>query len=39
MRPHGGEPSVVLIDQEMNYRITKLAPDFETFILGLREEE
>lgn len=33
-----GEPSVVLIDQEDNYRITELAPDFETFIRGLRRK-
>lgn len=26
------EPKVVHIDQEFDYKITELAPDFETFI-------
>ncbi|MDG4784580.1 SMI1/KNR4 family protein [Micromonospora sp. WMMD1102] len=30
-----GEPVVVHVDQEWNYRITVLAPDFETFIRQL----
>jgi hypothetical protein len=30
-----GEPSVVHVDQEWDYRITVLAPDFETFVTGL----
>ena len=30
-----GEPSVVHLDQEDDYRITHLADDFETFIRGL----
>lgn len=30
-----GEPQVVHIDQEANYKITFLAKDFETFIKGL----
>ncbi|MFO0671078.1 MAG: SMI1/KNR4 family protein [Polyangiaceae bacterium] len=30
-----GEPSVVHVDQEHDYRITPLAKDFETFIRGL----
>ncbi len=30
-----GEPSVVHIDQEVDYRITRLAPTFATFITGL----
>lgn len=29
------EPAVVHIDQEDDYRITPLAPDFETFVRGL----
>ncbi|MEV2224836.1 SMI1/KNR4 family protein [Nocardia vinacea] len=33
-----GEPSVVHIDSEAGYRITKLAPDFATFINGLVRE-
>lgn len=33
-----GEPSVVHIDQEVDYRITKLAPDFATFIANLKDE-
>lgn len=30
-----GEPGVVHVDQEDDYRITPLAPDFETFVRGL----
>ncbi|WP_436278249.1 SMI1/KNR4 family protein [Micromonospora gifhornensis] len=33
-----GEPAVVHVDQEWNYRITVLAPDFETFVAGLVDE-
>ena len=33
-----GEPSVVHVDQEVGYRITFLAKDFETFIRGLVDE-
>lgn len=33
-----GEPEVVHVDQEFEYRITFLAKDFETFILGLVDE-
>lgn len=34
-----GEPQVVHVDQEDDYRITVVAPDFETFIRGLVSEE
>lgn len=34
-----GEPTVVHVDQEDDYRITFLAPDFESFIRGLVSEE
>ncbi|MHC5310978.1 SMI1/KNR4 family protein [Myroides sp. LJL116] len=34
-----GEPEVVHVDQEDDYRKTFLAKDFETFIRGLVEEE
>lgn len=34
----GGEPSVVHVDQEIDYRITRLAPDFATFVNGLIDE-
>jgi hypothetical protein len=34
-----GEPSVVHVDQEDNYKITYLAKDFETFILGLEGDD
>ncbi|MEV4500189.1 hypothetical protein AB0J84_31410, partial [Micromonospora arborensis] len=30
-----GEPTVVHVDQEWNYQITDLAPNFETFQTGL----
>jgi hypothetical protein len=33
-----GEPQVVYVDQEADYSITVVAPDFETFIRGLVEE-
>lgn len=33
-----GEPSVVHVDQERDYRVTLLAPDFETFVRGLVPE-
>lgn len=36
--PHG-EPQVVHVDQEGDYRITVLARDFETFVRGLVSEE
>lgn len=32
---HGGEPTVVHVDQEVGYRITALAPDFGSFLRGL----
>ncbi|WP_338019681.1 Imm51 family immunity protein [Paenibacillus piscarius] len=34
-----GEPEVIHVDQEGNYEITFLAPDFETFIRGLVNDE
>jgi hypothetical protein len=34
----GGEPCVVHVDQEWDYRITVLAPDFASFIGGLVDE-
>lgn len=34
-----GEPSVIHVDQESDYEITYLAPDFESFIRGLRPDE
>ena len=34
-----GEPSVVHIDQESDYRVTWVAPDFESFIRGLEPDE
>jgi hypothetical protein len=33
-----GEPAVVHIDQEWDYQITVLAPDFESFVKGLTDE-
>jgi hypothetical protein len=33
-----GEPTVVHVDQEDDYRITPLAPNFEAFVRGLRPE-
>jgi hypothetical protein len=33
-----GEPAVVHVDQEDDYRITPLAPDFETFVRRLATE-
>lgn len=34
-----GEPEVVHVDKENNYKITRLAPNFETFVRGLVNEE
>jgi hypothetical protein len=34
-----GEPRVVHVDQELDYRVTVLAPDFETWIKQLRVAE
>jgi len=34
-----GEPTVAHVDQEADYALTYLAPDFETFIRGLVNEE
>lgn len=34
-----GEPSVVHVDQELDYTITLVAPDFESFIRGLEGDE
>ena len=33
----GGEPAVVHVDQEWNYRIVTVAPTFEAFIRGLED--
>jgi hypothetical protein len=33
-----GEPAVVHVDQEDDYRITPLAPSFEAFVRGLVPE-
>jgi len=33
-----GEPAVVYVNQERDYRITRLADDFETFVCGLLPE-
>lgn len=33
-----GEPSVIHVDQERDFAVTPLAPDFETFIRGLVHE-
>lgn len=35
----GGEPTVIHIDQELDYRVTLIAPSFEVFITGLRRED
>jgi hypothetical protein len=34
-----GEPKVVHVDQEGDYRITEIAPDFESFVRGLVSSE
>ncbi|SEL54602.1 SMI1/KNR4 family protein [Rhodococcus maanshanensis] len=34
-----GEPRVVHVDQEADYRITPIAPDFATFVRGLVSED
>ncbi|WP_051294059.1 SMI1/KNR4 family protein [Pseudoduganella violaceinigra] len=34
-----GEPQVVHIDQEWDYKITVVAKDFETFIRGLEDDD
>ena len=34
-----GEPKVVLVEQEWDYEIIELAPNFETFIRNLRHED
>lgn len=34
-----GEPAVVIVDQEHDYRISFIAPDFQTFIRGLVPED
>lgn len=34
-----GEPSVIHVDQESDYEVTYLAPDFESFVRGLRPAE
>jgi hypothetical protein len=34
-----GEPTVVHVDQEYDYKITFVAPSFESFIRGLRDED
>lgn len=33
-----GEPAVVHVDQELDYTITFVAPDFESFIRGLEDD-
>jgi hypothetical protein len=35
----GGEPAVVHVDQEFDYRITRLAPNFAAFVSGLVTED
>lgn len=34
-----GEPTVVHVDQELDYQVTTVAPDFATFIKGLVDED
>ncbi len=34
-----GEPRVVHVDQERDYKITAVAPNFEAFVRGLKSEE
>lgn len=34
-----GEPQVVHVDQESDYKITFVAENFESFIYGLEEDE
>ncbi len=34
-----GEPAVVHVDQEVDYQITELAPDFQAFVEGLEVED
>jgi hypothetical protein len=34
-----GEPAVVHVDQELEYKITLVAPNFESFICGLERDE
>lgn len=34
-----GEPRVVYVDQEDDYHVVEIAPDFETFVRGLISEE
>ena len=34
-----GEPKVVLVEQEWDFEIIELAPNFETFIRNLRHED
>ena len=35
----GEEPTVVHVDQDEEFRITPVAPDFESFIRGLKSED
>jgi hypothetical protein len=34
-----GEPSVVHVDQELDYKITFVASSFDAFIRGLEDDE
>ena len=34
----GGEPAVVHVDQERGYKVTLVAPDFESFVRGLESD-
>lgn len=34
-----GEPSVVHVDQELDYKVTRVAPTFEAFVRGLEPDE